>query len=57
MPHLAVAQLSPKNCWKKKSYVYIDRECQDYDSCKKTISELRERVQKLAFVEAINDLF
>ena len=36
---------------------YIDRECQDYDSCKKTINELRERVQKLAFVEAINDLF
>jgi len=36
---------------------YIDRECQDYDSCKKIISELRERVQKLAFVEAINDLF
>jgi len=36
---------------------YIDRECEDYNSCKKIINELRERVQKLAFVEAINDLF
>ena len=36
---------------------YIDRECKDYDSCKKVIEELKERVQKLAFVEAINDLF
>jgi hypothetical protein len=36
---------------------YIDRECKDYNSCKKIISELRERAQKLAFVETVNDLF
>jgi hypothetical protein len=36
---------------------YIDRECQDYNSCKKVIEELIDRAKKLAFVETINDLF
>ncbi|CAA30221.1 hypothetical protein J5U23_03169 [Saccharolobus shibatae B12] len=36
---------------------YIDRECKDYESCKRIIVELEERVKKIAFVEAINDLF
>jgi hypothetical protein len=36
---------------------YIDRECKDYDSCKKIIEELIDRTKKLAFVETINDLF
>ena len=36
---------------------YIDRECKDYDSCKHVLSELKERVKRLAFVETVNDLF
>ncbi|WP_187152684.1 hypothetical protein [Acidianus manzaensis] len=36
---------------------YIDKECKDFNSCKKIIEELKERVRKLAFVETINDLF